>query len=61
MSAETSVPERFNFGLIGDVFTVLEAHGYQRGDDAHIGRTIGLLMDLVETYEGRNEPGQAVA
>lgn len=61
MSAETSVPERFTFGLIADVFAALEAHGYQRGDNAHVGRTVGLLLTLVKTYEGHDEPGQVVA
>jgi hypothetical protein len=60
-SPEACDAERFTFGLIADVFAVLDAHGYQRGDNAHVGRAVGLLLDLAETYEGRNAPGQMVA
>jgi hypothetical protein len=54
-SAETpgaSRDPRFTWGLIMDVFDVLERHGYRKGDDRHTGRAIGILGDLVETYEG---------
>lgn len=53
--------ERFTFGLIADVFAALEAHGYRRGDNAHVGRAVGDLMDLAETYEGRETPGRVIA
>jgi hypothetical protein len=43
---------RFNWALIGDVFDVLAKHGYSRGDNQHVGRAVGILGDLVETYEG---------
>lgn len=45
--------ERFNFGLIADVFAVLEKHGYKRFDNAHTGQAVGILLDLAETYEGK--------
>lgn len=46
---------RFNFGLIADVFDVLEKHGYHRSDNASTGRSLGVLLDLVKTYEGASE------
>jgi hypothetical protein len=55
MPTETPGSERFTFGLIADVFAALNAHGYQRGDHAHVGRAVGLLMDVAEAYEGRDE------
>ena len=61
MASATTSAERFTFCLISDVFAALEAHGYQRGDNAHVGRAVGLLMDVTETYEGRTEPRPAVA
>jgi hypothetical protein len=56
-STNTALPapnERFTWGLIMDVFDALEKHGYRKGDDRHTGRAIGILGDLVETYEGRS-------
>jgi hypothetical protein len=55
-STNTTTPEggeRFTWGLIIDVFDVLERHGYRKGDDQHTGRAVAMLLDMVETYEGR--------
>jgi hypothetical protein len=60
MTSETTGSERFTFGLIADVFATLTAYGYRRGDNLHVGRAVGLLMDLTETYEGRDEPRHVV-
>jgi hypothetical protein len=46
--------ERFTWGLIRDVFDVLERHGYQRGDHRHVGQAIGLLLDAATAYERRS-------
>lgn len=46
---------RFSFGLVADVFGVLEDHGYERLDNAHAGRAVGFLLDLVAAYEGKGE------
>ncbi|PWV49213.1 hypothetical protein [Nocardiopsis sp. L17-MgMaSL7] len=40
-------------GLVADIFAVLDAHGYQRGDDSAVGASIILLADVVDAYEGR--------
>lgn len=40
-------------GLVADIFEVLDAHGYQRGDDGAVGTTVIFLADLVAAYEGR--------
>lgn len=47
--------DRFTWGLIVDVFDAIEKAGYRKGDDQHTGRAIGMLGDLVDTYEGRDE------
>lgn len=44
---------RFTMGLILDVFDVLNRHGYTRHSDQATGAAVGVLMDLVETYEGK--------
>jgi hypothetical protein len=55
-SAETDASDsRFTFGLIYDVFTLLESHGYQRADDRHTGLAVGLLLRLARAYEGTGE------
>jgi hypothetical protein len=43
------------WGLIGDVFRVLERHGYHRYDHQHAGRAIGVISDLAHVYEGTRE------
>lgn len=55
MNQPTSAPEgaeRFTFGLINDVFTALEQHGYVKGDDRAVGSAVGVLLRLVSAYEG---------
>ncbi|AVH58653.1 MULTISPECIES: hypothetical protein [Streptomyces] len=50
---DTNPPaDRFNFGLVHDVFQVLEAHGYERGSNQAVGHAVGILMGLVKAYEG---------
>ena len=46
-------PNAVRWGLVVDVFDVLERAGYHRGDDQHVGRAIGMLYDLVAVYQGR--------
>ncbi|OPG09300.1 hypothetical protein B1L11_26190 [Microbispora sp. GKU 823] len=50
---------RFTTGLIYDVTKVLEKHGYRLPDGEEqtgaLGRSVGLLLHLVETYEGRRD------
>lgn len=46
---------RFTWGLIIDVFDVLERHGFRRGDDQHTGRAVGLVRDLALVYVGERE------
>jgi hypothetical protein len=42
---------RFTWGLIIEVFDVLERRGYQRGGGQHTGQAIGLLFRLADVYE----------
>ena len=51
-STSATERERFNWGLIGDVFDVLEQHGYVKGNHGDVGRAVGILGDLVEAFEG---------
>ncbi|MEN3538818.1 hypothetical protein AAH991_27160 [Microbispora sp. ZYX-F-249] len=50
---------RFTIGLIYDVTKVLEQHGYRLPDgDSRtraLGAFSGVLLHLVETYEGRRD------
>lgn len=48
-------PERdpITFGLVREVLAVLDAHGYQRGDEQALGTAYHLIGDLVDGYEGR--------
>lgn len=50
--SERTGNDRFQWGLVLEVFDVFERHGYRRGDDAHVGRAVGLLGDLLDVYEG---------
>jgi Cft2 family RNA processing exonuclease len=44
---------RFNLGLLSDVFKVLDAHGYSRGKDSKIyADSMTALLALTEAYEG---------
>jgi hypothetical protein len=56
--ASTSEDDRFTFGLIVDIIDVLEQHGFSRpieDRDAVLGRTLGVLFELTETFEGRRD------
>jgi hypothetical protein len=47
--------DRFNAGLISDVFDLLETHGYRRPEDdpnLATGKSVAALLNLVETFEG---------
>jgi hypothetical protein len=57
VAADSAAPRasRFTFGLICDVFQVLEQHGYQRADDRHTGQAVSLLFRLADVYEGGSE------
>jgi hypothetical protein len=50
----TGYDERFNIGLLYDVFKVLEQHGYQKPEESPgaIGRSLLALGDLVRVFEG---------
>ena len=43
--------DRFTWGLIIEVFDVLERHGYHRRDSEHTGQAIGLIRHLARIYE----------
>ena len=49
---------RFTWGLVIEVFDVLERHGYRKGDDQHTGQAVGMLATLAATYEqtGQDTP-----
>ena len=42
-------------GLIHDILDALERHGYNRSDDLHADRAIGLIGDLAGIYEGTQD------
>jgi hypothetical protein len=50
-------------GLTHEVLDALEPHGYDRSDDLHADRAIGLIGDLAGIYEGTQDhpayPGPA--
>jgi hypothetical protein len=53
MTIDGQADERFGIGLIADVFTVLDRHGYRRTtDNAGIGAATQALHRLVRLYEG---------
>jgi hypothetical protein len=47
--------DRFTWGLIADVFDVLERHGYHKYDNQHTGRAFGMIRDLAYVYDGARE------
>ena len=51
---------RFTWGLVIEVFDVLERHGYRKGDDRHTGRAVGMLAALVAIYEQTGQDSPAV-
>ncbi|PRX99653.1 hypothetical protein [Allonocardiopsis opalescens] len=50
---------RFTTTLVFGLVRLLESHGYRRPDgvagDLALGRTVGVLHELCETYEGRRD------
>jgi hypothetical protein len=59
MANRSSCDSRFTTGLIYDITKVLEKHGYRLPDGEDqtgaLGRSVGVLLHLVETYEGRRD------
>ena len=52
---DTQKTERFTWGLIVDVFKVLEDHGYKRSDyNGDVGKAIGDMLRMVKSYEGKH-------
>jgi hypothetical protein len=47
--------DHITWGLIIDVFDVLERHGHHRHDDQHTGQALGMIIDLTHVYEGRRD------
>jgi hypothetical protein len=47
--------DRFTWGLIVDLFDVLERHGYHKYDNQHTGRAFGMIRDLAYVYDGARE------
>jgi hypothetical protein len=47
--------DRFTWGLIIDVFDVLERHGYHRYDNQHTGQALGVIFDLAYVYDGTRD------
>ncbi len=53
--AEREVEQRL-LDVVRDLFTVLDAHGYQRtSNHAALGRTVVTVWQLVNEYEGRTD------
>jgi hypothetical protein len=46
---------RITWGLIHEVLSALERHGYHKHDNQHTGQAIGVIFDLAHTYEGTRE------
>jgi len=47
--------DRFTWGLVFDVFEVLERHGYHRYDNQHTGQAFGMIFDLAYVYDGTRD------
>jgi hypothetical protein len=47
--------DRMTWGLIRDMFDVLERHGYRRHDKQHTAQAIGVIFDLASLYEGTRD------
>lgn len=50
-SREVSDDKRFTNGLIFDVVTALEKHGYKNTDVRAMGQFVGDLLKLTQTFE----------
>jgi hypothetical protein len=46
---------RMTWGLIHEVLSALERHGYHKHDNQHPGQAIGAIFDLAHIYEGTRE------
>jgi hypothetical protein len=47
--------DRFTWGLVIDVFDVLERHGYHQYDKQHTGQAFGLIFNLAYVYDGTRD------
>ena len=47
--------DRFTWGLVIEVFDVLERHGYHQYDKQHTGQAFGLIFDLAYVYDGTRD------
>ncbi|MFI7698985.1 hypothetical protein [Nonomuraea sp. NPDC049480] len=53
----SSSDERFTFGLLHDLYAVLEAHGYRRPNDESTrnraaGRSLSVVLELLNVRRG---------
>lgn len=48
--------DRFTFGLVFDIFGVLERHGYHQSDNRHTGQALVAIYHLAYAYDGTQEP-----
>ena len=46
---------RITPGLVHEILDALERHGYDRGDDLHADRAVGLIGDLAGICEGTQD------
>jgi hypothetical protein len=44
--------DRMNWGLIAEVFHVLERHGYRQHDNHHTSQAVDVIGDLAHIYQG---------
>ncbi|HUZ24193.1 MAG TPA: hypothetical protein VMV07_10565 [Streptosporangiaceae bacterium] len=51
MANPTDSP-KVSWGLVIDTLDVFERHGFRKSDDAHLGRAVALLRDVVRIYSG---------
>ena len=54
-----SSDDRMTWGLIAEVFHVLERHGYHQHDNQHTSQAVGVIGDLARTYEGTRDAGHS--
>lgn len=55
MNRDSESDQRFTIGLVDDVFTVLEKHGYQCTANEDRGHAVEVLGQLVTAHEGADE------
>jgi hypothetical protein len=51
--------DRMTWGLIAEVFHVLERHGYHQHDNQHTSQAADVIGDLARTYEGTHDAGRS--